>query len=190
MKAAIEYPLKFGPDLQVDIDKWVKWVGDEAKVRLAEFFPSHDGESIQNYFWVHTVICPNCKSITPLSPNWWLYNRPEKQNSNKWVAIKPIPDPKNKQVNFEIVKGKKGKGTTIQTEDGEFEPEVLSTFSRGVGKCTNCGNLIEDETIKAQGGSSGLGHQLYAIAYRLGKNSLEFRVPNLQDIDAIEKAEK
>jgi adenine-specific DNA methylase len=31
MKAAMEYPLKFGPDLQQDIDKWVKWVGDEAE---------------------------------------------------------------------------------------------------------------------------------------------------------------
>ncbi|MGL6136476.1 MAG: DUF1156 domain-containing protein, partial [Planktothrix sp.] len=40
MKAAMEYPLKFGPDLQEDIDKWVKWVGDEAEKRLAQFFPS------------------------------------------------------------------------------------------------------------------------------------------------------
>jgi adenine-specific DNA methylase len=40
MKAAMEYPLKFGPDLQHEIDKWVKWVGDEAEKRLAEFFPS------------------------------------------------------------------------------------------------------------------------------------------------------
>ena len=38
MKAAMEYPLKFGPDLQHEIDKWVKWVGDEAEKRLAEFF--------------------------------------------------------------------------------------------------------------------------------------------------------
>ncbi len=40
MKAAMEYPLKFGPDLQHEIDKWVKWVGDEAEKRLGEFFPS------------------------------------------------------------------------------------------------------------------------------------------------------
>jgi putative DNA methylase len=37
MKAAMEYPLKFGADLQQDIDKWVKFVGDEAEKRLAEF---------------------------------------------------------------------------------------------------------------------------------------------------------
>ncbi|CAH2575566.1 hypothetical protein PRNO82_05041 (plasmid) [Planktothrix rubescens] len=72
MKAAMEYPLKFGPDLQEDIDKWVQWVGDEAEKRLAEFFPSLPGETVQNYLWAHTVICPNCQSVVPLSPNWWL----------------------------------------------------------------------------------------------------------------------
>lgn len=113
MKAAIEYPLKFGADLQVEIDKWVKWVGDEAEKRLAPFFPSLPGEKVQNYLWAHTVKCPNCESIVPLSPNWWLYKRPEKQNLNKWCAVKPIPNIAEKRVDFELVKGKKGKGTTI-----------------------------------------------------------------------------
>ncbi len=90
MKAAMEYPLKFGPDLQVDIDKWVKWVGDEAEKRLADFFPSPRGETVQNYLWAHTVVCPNCESVVPLSPNWWLYKRPEKQNLHKWCAVKPV----------------------------------------------------------------------------------------------------
>ncbi|MFN6478298.1 DUF1156 domain-containing protein [Nostoc sp. DedQUE07] len=66
MKAAMEYPLKFGPDLQQDIDKWVKWVGDEAEKRLAEFFPSLPGETVQNYLWAHTVVCPSCESVVPL----------------------------------------------------------------------------------------------------------------------------
>ena len=75
MKAAMEYPLKFGADLQQDIDKWVKFVGDEAEKRLAEFFPSNRGErlfAVQNYLWAHTVVCPHCESVVPLSPNWWL----------------------------------------------------------------------------------------------------------------------
>ncbi|MEL7078608.1 MAG: DUF1156 domain-containing protein, partial [Cyanobacteria bacterium J06582_2] len=72
MKAAMEYPLKFGADLQQDIDKWVKFVGDEAEKRLAEFFPSNEGEKVQNYLWAHMVVCPHCESVVPLSPNWWL----------------------------------------------------------------------------------------------------------------------
>lgn len=188
MKAAMEYPLKFGAELQADIDKWVKWVGDEAEKRLAEFFPSQDGETVQNYLWAHTVVCPQCQSVVPLSPNWWLYKRPEKQNLHKWCAVKPIPNPKEKRINFELIKGKKGKGTTIQTDEGEYDPDVYNTISRGVGKCLNCGTVIEDGAIKSQAQAEGLGHQLYAVAFKKGKGNLEFRTPEDKDLFAIEQA--
>ncbi|MCW9682522.1 DUF1156 domain-containing protein, partial [Dolichospermum planctonicum UHCC 0167] len=120
MKAAMEYPLKFGPDLQHDIDKWVKWVGDEAEKRLAEFFPSNPGETVQNYLWAHTVVCPSCESVVPLSPNWWLSKTSnyagkgqERKVTSDWYAVKPIPNPENKRVDFELIKGRKGKGNTI-----------------------------------------------------------------------------
>jgi putative DNA methylase len=191
MKAAIEYPLKFGPDLQVDIDKWVKWVGDEAKVRLAEFFPSQAGETVVNYLWAHTVVCPSCESVVPLSPNWWLYKRPEKQNLSKWCAVRPVPNLKEKRVDFELVRGKKGKGDTIVCENGEeYDPSTTTTLSRAVGKCLNCNDIIEDNVIRSQGGSPGLGHQLYAIAHRKGQNSLEFRVSGEEDLLAITRTQK
>ena len=186
MKAAIEYPLKFGPDLQQDIDKWVKWVGDEAEKRLAEFFPSGEGERVQNYLWAHTVVCPSCESVVPLSPNWWLYKRPEKQNLHKWCAVRPIPNPKQKRVDFELVQGKKGKGTTIETADGEYNPEASTTICRGVGRCPNCENVIDDEYIKEFSQANKLGNQLYAIAYKKKGTSLEFRTLQSFDIDGFE----
>ncbi|MGB5634390.1 MAG: DUF1156 domain-containing protein, partial [Waterburya sp.] len=188
MKAAMEYPLKFGADLQQDIDKWVKFVGDEAEKRLAEFFPSNEGEKVQNYLWAHTVVCPHCESIVPLSPNWWLYKRPEKQNLHRWCAVKPIPDPKEKRVNFELIKGSKGKGTTIETDYGEYDPSTTTTISRGVGKCINCENVIEYDYIINQGGTKGLGHQLYAVAYKESQGGLKFRIPNKLDFEGLEKA--
>jgi putative DNA methylase len=188
MKAAMEYPLKFGPDLQQDIDKWVKWVGDEAEKRLAEFFPCEPGETTQYYFWAHTVVCPSCKSVVPLSPNWWLYKRPEKQNIHKWCAVKPIPNLENKRVDFELLKGKKGKNTTIENDDWEYDPETTTTLSRGVGRCLNCGNVIENYSIKSQGSSSNLGHQLYAVAYKECLSGLQFRIPTDLDLEAIEKS--
>ena len=129
MKAAMEYPLKFGPDLQQDIDKWVQWVGDEAEKRLAEFFPSLPGETVQNYLWAHTVVCPSCQSVVPLSPNWWLSKTSNyagkgqaRKATSDWYAVKPIPNPEKKRVDFELIKGSKGKGTTIKTDEGEFDP--------------------------------------------------------------------
>lgn len=228
MKAAMEYPLKFGPDLQQDIDKWVKWVGDEAEKRLAEFFPSNPGETVQNYLWAHTVVCPSCESVVPLSPNWWLYKRPEKQNLNKWCAVKPVPNPENKRVDFELIKGKKGKGNTIiyhqnsvvgasrslmdsnnseqdnydflsnSEQDArttnnnielEYDPDTTTTISRGVGRCPNCGNVIDDNIIKSQAQTGILDHQLYAVAYKKGKGGLEFRIPEDIDFDGITKAQ-
>ena len=232
MKAAMEYPLKFGADLQQDIDKWVKFVGDEAQDRLAEFFPcqgiqnskfkvqndSSESEKVQNYLWAHTVVCPHCESVVPLSPNWWLYKRPEKQNLHKWYAVKPIPNPKEKRVDFELIRGKKGKGTTIIVEKNkenknkevqnresnnsatsvtsellnsseEYDPSTTTTISRGVGKCPNCTSVIEDDVIKSQAKSSGLGHQLYAVAYKEGKGGLQFRIPTNLDIEGVAKAE-
>ncbi|MDJ0579677.1 DUF1156 domain-containing protein [Crocosphaera sp.] len=189
MKAAMEYPLKFGADLQKDIDKWVKWVGDEAEKRLAEFFPSPEGETVQNYLWAHTVVCPNCQSVVPLSPNWWLYKRPEKQNLHKWCAVKPIPNIEHKRVDFELIKGKKGKGTTIQTENGDFDPKDNNTISRGVGKCLCCDSVIENEIIMQSAENLTLGCQLYAVAYKEGKSSLQFRIPNELDLKGFKKAE-
>ncbi|ANV85856.1 DNA methylase (plasmid) [Picosynechococcus sp. PCC 7003] len=190
MKAAIAFPLEFGAELQQDIDRWVQWVGEQAEARLNEFFPAPEGETIQNYLWAHTVQCPHCESTVPLSPNWWLYKRPEKQNLHKWCAVKPVPNLAEKRVDFELIKGKKGKGNTIQTPDGDFDPNDFATIGRGVGKCPNCNEVIEDQVIKNQATNGGLGHQLYAVAFRKGKGSLEFRIAQSEDFYGIQLAKK
>ncbi|WP_008318633.1 DUF1156 domain-containing protein [Leptolyngbya sp. PCC 6406] len=278
MKAAMEYPLKFGPDLQHDIDKWVKWVGDEAEKRLGSFFPSGEenlpqppferesppallfkggaeegdaevplekgdlegyntasaegnppqspfarGEAegsevplekgdlggfdrglggsktshtkVQNYLWAHTVVCPSCESVVPLSPNWWLSKTSNyagagqaRKVTSDWYAVKPIPNLAERRVDFELVKGRKGKGTTIQTPEGDFDPGDFNTISRGVGKCCNCSSILDDETIKAYSSINDFGQQLYAVAFKKGKGNLDFRIPSQVDLDGVEKA--
>ncbi len=188
MKAAIEFPLKFGGALQEDIDKWVKWVGDEAEKRLSEFFPSQDNKNVQNYLWAHTVVCPNCQSTVPLSPNWWLDRSSSAIKKGGICAVKPIPNLAEKRIDFELIKGKKGKGNSIQTNDGNYNPDDFTTISRGVGKCLNCDSVLEDAIIKKQAQNEGLGHQLYAVAFKEGSSSLNFRIPNSIDLDGVEKA--
>lgn len=189
MKAAMEYPLKFGPDLQQDIDKWVKWVGDEAEKRLAEFFPSLPGETVQYYLWAHTVVCPSCESVVPLSPTWWVYNRPEKQNWHRWCAVKPISNSEKSRIDFELVRGIKGKGTTIITEIGEeYDPNTTITINRSVGRCPNCGNTLEQEYLINYAQVTGFGHQLYAVAYKQGYSSVQFKIPDKNDLQGYSKA--
>ena len=198
MKAAMEYPLKFGPDLQQDIDKWVKWVGDEAEKRLAEFFPSLPGETVQNYLWAHTVVCPNCESVVPLNPNWWLSKTSNyagkgqaRKITSNWYAVKPIPNPKNKQVDFKLIRGKKGKGIaiqTIQTDDYEYAPDSEITISRGDGKCPNCKHVIESSYIDGKLLDEKFDYSVYTVACKRGRGSLEFRLPNELDLEAGAKA--
>ncbi|MGL4503036.1 MAG: DUF1156 domain-containing protein, partial [Planktothrix sp.] len=161
----------------------------------AEFFPSLEGETVQNYLWAHTVVCPSCQSVVPLSPNWWLSKTSNyggkgqaRKVTSDWYAVKPIPNPEQKRVDFELVKGRKGKGTTIQTDEGEYDPSDTVTMARGVGKCPNCNSVIEDDVIKAQAQSAGLGHQLYAVAYKKGKGQLEFRLISNCDLKGVELA--
>ncbi|MCA6624745.1 MAG: DUF1156 domain-containing protein, partial [Pseudanabaena sp. M165S2SP1A06QC] len=195
MKAAIEFPLKFGAALQKDIDKWVKWVGDEAEKRLSKFFPSQDGEKVQNYLWAHTVVCPSCQSTVPLSPNWWLSktsNYAGKGQARKitsdWYAIKPISNSAEKRFDFELIKGKNGKGNTIKTPDGDYNPDDFSTIARGVGKCPNCTGIIENQFIMQAAKNKQMDHQLYSVAFKRGKGSLEFRIPDQQDLDVLKLA--
>ena len=188
MKAAMEYPLKFGTDLQQDIDKWVKYVGDEAEKRLAEFFPSNEGEKVQNYLWAHTVVCPHCESVVPLSPNWWVDRSPGAAKKGKWCAVKPIPNLANKRVDFELVFGKKGKGTTIETDNSEYDPNNFKTVSRSVGKCPNCENTLEQDYLIDYAQNTGFGHQIYAVAYKEENSSLKFRNPCQTDLDGYNKA--
>jgi len=180
-------------------------------------------ETVQNYLWAHTVTCPHCQSVIPLSPNWWIDRSPSAIKNHRICAVKPIPNIAEKKVNFELIKGKKGKGNTIlinneesglinneeliiNNEKGnltnnqkstnnhekaiEFDPNDYNTIGRGVGKCCNCGNVIEDDYIKQQAQTTGLGHQLYAVAFKQGKGSLEFRLPYEFDLEGIKKAEE
>ncbi|CAH2575567.1 hypothetical protein PRNO82_05042 (plasmid) [Planktothrix rubescens] len=71
----------------------------------------------------------------------------------------------------------------------EYDPDTTTTISRGVGKCPNCGNVIDDDVIKSQAQNGNFGYQLYAVAYKKGKGILEFRIPDSIDFDGIDKAE-
>jgi adenine-specific DNA methylase/very-short-patch-repair endonuclease len=179
------------------------------------------GIKIQNYLWAHTVVCPSCESVVPLSPNWWLSktsNYAGKGQARKvtsdWYAVKPIPNLKEKCVDFELVRGKKGKIGIVPSDPpqpplargeqevllkvpldkgdlggSEYNPDEYTTIARGVGKCSNCGNVIGDDVIKSQAQAGNFGQQLYAVAYREGKSSLDFRIPTRVDIDGVSKAE-
>ncbi|MFN9398559.1 MAG: DNA methylase, partial [Dolichospermum sp.] len=80
--------------------------------------------------------------------------------------------------------------TTNNNIELEYDPDTTTTISRGVGKCPNCGNVIDDNIIKSQAQTGILDHQLYAVAYKKGKGSLEFRTPEDVDFEGIINSQK
>ena len=89
-----------------------------------------------------------------------------------------------------IVKGTKGKDSTIQSDEEEYDPGAVVTISRGIGKCLNCNRIIENEYICSPSQKSKLGHQLYAVSYRKGKGNPEFSIPRECDLRGVALAEK
>ena len=77
--------------------------------------------------------------------------------------------------------------TTNNNIELEYDPDTTTTISRGVGKCPNCGNVIDNSIIMQSAKDKKIGYQLYTVAYKQGKGNLEFRTAIDLDIDAIEK---
>lgn len=58
LKAVLEYPMRYGQRLANDVEKWARWMLNEAKKRLAPYFPRHPEGNPTNYVWVRVYKCP------------------------------------------------------------------------------------------------------------------------------------
>jgi putative DNA methylase len=58
LKAVLEYPMRYGQRLANDVEKWARWMLNEAKKKLAPYFPRHPEGNPTNYIWVRVYRCP------------------------------------------------------------------------------------------------------------------------------------
>jgi putative DNA methylase len=100
---------------------------------------------------------------------------------------------KNKEYkNSEVTEGIKNSellSSELLNFPEEYDPDTTTTISRSVGKCCNCDSVIEQEFLMNYGKTVGFDYQLYAVAYKEGKGSLQFRIPTKLDLDGVAKAE-
>lgn len=179
LKATLDYPARFGPELADDIRKWGALWAERVKERLAPYFPKQPGESIFAYLWARTVACPTTGKPVPLSPNWWLSKDPP-------VAVRLIAEPDMAEPRFEIVRlssPRRGRG-----DGGEgFDPDI-GTITRGVARSPWTGETIAGDYIKAEAQADRMGQMLYAIAVKR-PGGFEFRAPTAEDLAAVRRAE-
>ena len=174
LKATLDYPARFGPELAEDIKKWGNRWYELVKPKLQPFFsplpPDAEGAA---YLWARTVACPTTGKPVPLSPNWWL------SKGNDPVAVKLVAEAHMDVPQFVILKGDAVKRT--KPDEG--------TIGRGVGRSPWTGETISGDYIKAEAQAGRMGQLLYAIAIKKPGSGFDFRAPTADDLAAAQRAE-
>jgi putative DNA methylase len=171
LKATLDYPARFGPDLTADVKRWGREWARRVRQKLAPYFPKNEGESIFAYLWARTVACPVTGKPVPLSPNWWL------SKGSDPVAVRLLADPAWDRPRFEIVRG----------DAIDFDPDA-GTVSRGVGRSPWTGDPIDGDYIKGEAQAGRMGQMLYAVAVKR-RGGFDFRAPTAEDLAAVAAAE-
>ncbi len=169
-KALIEIPPRWGdhppvhPDadnrtrwkgaegLAEDVRRYGKWMRDEAERRIGHLYPKAflpDGSTanVIAWIWARTVACPNptCGATMPLASTLSLGKKKGKE-----VWIRPVVE--GRSVRFEIGHGAGG-------------PPDPPKVGRGAKfRCMVCGEIANEDHIKAEGMAARMRAQLMAIA--------------------------
>ena len=174
-KVVLEYIPKYGQKLAAEVRKWGEWIKQEAEKELGEFYPKNaDGSTPIAYLWARTIVCegPGCGAEVTLLRSLWLSKK-----SNKSVALKLIPNPEEKRVDFEIIENAKAK----DVKDG--------TVKRGSATCPCCGFTTPVASVRKQfkarrGGADDA--RLLAVRYNDPQTKERtWRKANEKDLDAV-----
>ena len=175
LKATVEWPAAHGIELIRRFAMVSEEFSTRVKSRLETIYPQlrAPDELDTTYLYARTIACPHCDGLIPLSPNWRL--------APDGTGVRLRPDNITRRCTFEIVKH------SGNQSDG--------TVARGVAHCPfeDCGRVVDGDEIKRQAQADGMGEQLFAIVYKVKRNTFtkagkqrkkwvrEFRAPRPQD---------
>jgi putative DNA methylase len=161
------------------VSAWGKWILEEARKELEQFYPKDaDGSIPVGYIWARTLPCQNpaCGTEIPLMRQTWLAKKDKRK-----VALKLIPNQHARRVGVEIV-GQDGRPMDFDPEEG--------TVSRAHVRCPLCGGTIDDKTTRKLFREGKSGQRLMAVVLhhpkRTGKT---YRLPSKRDLEAYHAAE-
>jgi putative DNA methylase len=151
-----------------DVRYYGKWIRDEAERRIGHMYPkatlADDKQAnVIAWLWARTITCPNpaCRSTMPLVRSFWLG---KKKGKEAWV--RPIPDPVEKKVRFEIGHGKEG-------------PFVDGTVVRTGATCLVCESAVPLEYIRSEARVGRMGTQLMTIVAE-GERGRTYLAPTVE----------
>jgi len=176
-KVALEYLPKYGKRLAEGVEKWGKWVLEEARKKLAPYYPADAKGNIPlAYIWARTITCegPGCGAEVPLLGMLWLSHK----TKNK-VALRYSAEKKVKRVIVDIFRPKL---------ESELQPRIVKRFA---ATCPVCGYTTPYKRVRQQLSSQMGGTRkarLLAVIMLGPDGSRSFRVPNDGDLRVAKEA--
>ncbi len=160
--------------LAIDVRYWGHWILARARERLSEFYPPDpDGSVPIAYLWSRTIPCPSCQARMPLIRQYWLARKPKKK-----IALRPVINQTDREVNFEIVEGA-----------GVIGNPALATTRRGDTKCLLCGQVVKAAQVHDSGRAGDMDARLTGVVIQpnTGRGK-QYRLPTQADLDSFETA--
>jgi putative DNA methylase len=161
------------------VSAWGKWVLEEARKELEQFYPKDaDGSIPVGYIWARTLPCQNpaCGAEIPLMRQTWLAKK-----ENRKIALKLIPNREAQRVDVKIV-GANGEPIDFSPEEG--------TVSRAHVRCPLCGGTIDDKTTRRLFREGKSGQRLMAVVlHHPDRSGKTYRLPTERDLEAFCAAE-
>lgn len=159
---------------------WGKWVLDEARKELKEFYPPDpDGRIPIGYIWARTVPCQNpaCAQEIPLMRQYWLAKKDKKK-------ISLFPKITKGKVEFQIV------GDGYEKWPEGFDPENGS-IEQATVTCPVCGSTMSSDDLRRLCNEQKSAQRLIAIVLTSESAKGKFyRLPIEKDILDYEIAAK
>lgn len=152
LKAAIEYPAKYGDRLVRDIEAYGKQMLRVLRERVKEYYPAHQTGQPVNYVWVRFFRCPECGCETPSLISLWL----DRVNGYAFY-----PEVKGDKVELKVVKveeiekikvGNKNE-SKVRITEGRLKGTVFDTkgyVQRGVLECPAHRHTVQADEVKRQ----------------------------------------
>lgn len=135
-KVSQEYLPKYGPRLAEGVEKWGKWVLEQARKKLAAYYPVDSKGNIPlAYIWARTITCegPGCGAEVPLLGMLWLSKK-----KGDLAAIRYRGDRKTREVHVEVFKPRLA---------AEVPTQIVQ---RMAATCPCCGFTTPYKSVRAQ----------------------------------------
>ena len=200
-KVVLEYIPKYGQKLADEVRKWGQWVKEEAEKELAEFYPKDaDGSTPIAYLWARTIISEAPDDGTgipvevPLMRSLWLAKKAGRYRALRWVRdASGIVQTETIEVTYADGVTRKVRRPLLEIFEPKNEKEVdKGTVARGSATCPVTGYTTPVVSVRRQmqtrQGGAADARLFCVVLLKQNTQGRFYRLPNLQDIEATEKA--